>query len=193
VLGHEHLTKGQTDFKALLTKARALGPDFVYYGGTTATGGGLLRKQMGDAGLGATTFIGGDGISDAEFETVAGDASNGVYYSVAAPDTSKLPSAAAFIVDYRKRWNADVGAYSANAYAAANIEIAAIEKAITADGNKMPSRADVLANVAATENFASPIGSIGFDKDGDTTDPILSIYRIANKKPAFVDQIDLKP
>jgi branched-chain amino acid transport system substrate-binding protein len=192
VLGHEHLTKGQTDFKALLTKAHALGPDFIYYGGTTSTGGGLLRKQMADAGLGEAVFLGGDGISDAEFETVAGDAANGSYYSVAAPEVAKLPSAAAFIVAYRKRWNAEVGAYSANAYAAANVEIAAIEKAIAADGNKMPTRADVLAAVAATQGFSSPIGPIGFDKNGDTTNPILSIYRIANGKSVFVDQINLK-
>jgi branched-chain amino acid transport system substrate-binding protein len=176
-----------------LTKAQALGPDLVYYGGTTATGGGLLRKQMSDAGLGSVAFLGGDGISDAEFEKVAGDSANGSYFSVAAPETSKLPSAATFVAAYKKRWNSDVGPYSANAYAAAKIEIAAIEKAMAANGNKVPSRADVLANVAATSNFASPIGPIGFDKNGDTTNPILSIYKIAGGKPVFVDQINLKP
>jgi branched-chain amino acid transport system substrate-binding protein len=193
VLGHEHLTKGQTDYKALLTKAQALGPDLVYYGGTTATGGGLLRKQMSDAGLGSVAFLGGDGISDAEFVKVAGDSANGAYFSVAAPETSKLPSAATFVAAYKKRWNTDVGPYSANAYSAAKIEIAAIEKAMKANGNKVPSRADVLANVAATTNFPSPIGPIGFDKNGDTTNPILSIYKIVGGKSVFVDQINLKP
>jgi branched-chain amino acid transport system substrate-binding protein len=192
VLGHEHLTKGQTDFKALLTKASALGPDLVFYGGTTATGGGLLRKQMRDANMGSVPYLGGDGISDAEFEKVAGDAANGSYFSVAAPETSKLASANAFVAAYKKRWGTDVGPYSANAYAAANIEIAAIEKAIAAGNNQMPSRTDVLANVAKTAGFASPIGPIGFDKDGDTTNPILSIYRVAAGKPVFVAQINLK-
>jgi len=192
VLGHEHLTKGQTDFKALLTKVKALGPDLVYYGGTTATGGGLLRKQMPDAGLASVAYLGGDGISDAEFVKVAGDTANGAYFSVAAPETSKLPSAAAFVSAYKKRWGSDVGPYSANAYSAASIEIAAIEKALVADGNKMPTRAEVLKNVAATTNFPSPIGPIGFDKNGDTTNPILSIYRVSGGKPIFVDQINLK-
>jgi len=192
VLGHEHLTKGQTDFKALLTKAAALGPDVVFYGGTTATGGGLLRKQMSDANMGALPYLGGDGISDAEFVKVAGDAANGSYFSVAAPETSKLPSAASFIAAYKKRWGTDVGPYSANAYAAANIEIAAIEKGLAAAKNQLPARADVLALVAKTSAFPSPIGPIGFDKNGDTTNPILSIYRIAGGKPIFVDQINLK-
>jgi len=193
VIGHEHLTKGQTDFKALLTKAHALSPDLIYYGGTTATGGGLLRKQMRDGGFGTVAFLGGDGISDAEFEKSAGDAANGSYYSVAAPETAKLPSAAGFIVAYRKRWNAEVGAYSANAFSAANVVIAAIEKAIAANNDKAPSRADVLEQIAATKNFPSPIGPIGFDANGDTTNPILSIYRVENGKPTFVDQINLKP
>jgi branched-chain amino acid transport system substrate-binding protein len=192
VLGHEHLTKGQSDYKALLTKARALGPDLVFYGGTTVTGGGLLRKQMSDTGLGGVTFLGGDGISDSEFLKSAGDGANGVYYTVAAPETSKLASAAAFVAAYKRRWNADVGPYSANAYTAAEIEIAAIEKAAAAGGGKVPTREAVLKEVAATAHFASPIGTVGFDKNGDTTAPILSVYKIANGKANFVEQVLLK-
>ena len=82
VAGHEHITKGQTDYKALLTKAHALAPDFVFYGGTTSTGGGLLRKQMGDIAMGGLPYVGGDGISDQEFITTAGASANGTYYTV---------------------------------------------------------------------------------------------------------------
>ena len=66
--------------------------------------------------------------------------------------------------------------------------IAAIESAIKANGGKMPTRADVLKNVAATKDFASPIGTIGFDENGDTTAPILSLYKIAGGKAVFVNQ-----
>ncbi len=193
VLGHEHLTKGQTDYKALLTKAHALGPDMVFYGGTSVTGGGLLRKQMADVGMGTLPFFGGDGISDAEFLTTAGTSADGSYYTVAAPEASKLPSAKSFIAEYVKKYPGQaVGPYSANAYTIVAIEIAAIEKAIVADKNAMPTRAEVLANVAATKGFASPIGTVGFDADGDTTNPILSFYKIENGKAVFVDQITLK-
>ena len=189
VVGHEHLTKGQTDYKALLTKAHALGPDVVFYGGTTSTGGGQLRKQMSDAGLGDVTYIGGDGISDAEFLKVAGSTANGTYFTVAAPETSKLPTARTFIAAYRKRWKSDVGPYSANAYAATKIELAAIDKALAASNGGLPSRADVLKNVAATTGYATPIGSVGFDKNGDTTSGILSVYAVRDGKTAFVEQI----
>ena len=192
VIGHEHLTKGQTDYKALLTKAHALRPDVIFYGGTTSTGGGLLRKQMADAGLGKVAYIGGDGISDAEFLHTAGDAANGTYYTVAAPETSKLPTAKAFIAAYEKRFKSPVGPYSANAYTAAQIEIAAIVKALKANNDAMPTRAAVLANVAATKNFASPIGTVGFDSAGDTTNGILSLYKVENGKAVFVQQISMK-
>ena len=192
VLGHEHLTANQQDFKALLTKAKSLGPDLVFYGGTTSTGGGLVRKQMGDAGLGSTPYLGGDGISDPEFEKVAGDAANGAYMTTAAPDANKLPSAKAFVTAYKARFNGDVGPYSANAYSATKIEIAAIEKAIADNGGKMPPRADVLKYVAATKDFDSPIGKIGFDANGDTTAPILSLFHVVNGKPVTIDQITIK-
>ena len=192
VLGHEHLTKGQQDFKALLTKARSVRPDMVFYGGTTASGGGLLRRQMGDAGMAATPFVGGDGIADAEFLHSAGTLANGSYFTVAAPEASKLPAARAFLREYEARWKAPVGPYSANAYAVARLEIAAIEKAIVDGGGKPPTRAAVLRNVAATSHFASPIGPIGFDRNGDTTDPILTVYGVKGGRFVFVNQIDLR-
>ena len=192
VLGHEHLTKNQQDFKALLTKAHSLGPDFIYYGGTTVTGGGLLRKQMADAGMASVPYVGGDGISDPDFLKQAGSMANGSYYTVAAPETSKLAGAKDFVAAYKAKFKSDVGPYSANAYTAALIEIAAIEKAIQANGNKLPARLDVLKAVAATKDFASPIGQVGFDANGDTTAPILSIYKISGGKAQFLDQLNLK-
>lgn len=195
VLGHEHITGSQQDFKALLTKVHATGPDAVFFGGNTSTGGGLLRRQMGDVGMSATPFMGGDGISDTdEFVKIAGPtmASN-VYYSFAAPDADKLPSAQTFVKAYKARFHADVGPYSAPAFAATLIIIAAIEKAVKEDGGKMPTRAEVLKNIAATRDFPTPIGKIGFDANGDTTAPILTLKRlVAGGKSITVAQLTLK-
>jgi branched-chain amino acid transport system substrate-binding protein len=187
VLGHEHITKNQQDFKALLTKIRSVGPDAVFFGGTTASGGGLVRKQMPDVGLGSIAYIGGDGISDEEFIKQTGSAADNSYYTVAAPETSKLATAKTFIAAYKKRFGEEPGPYSANAYAAAQIIVAAIVKS-----GANPTRADVLKNVAATSSINTPIGTIGFDKNGDTTAPILSFYAIRGGKPQFVNQLNLK-
>ena len=187
VLGHEHLSKGQNDYKALLTKAHESLPDVIFFGGTTSTGGGLLRKQMGDAGMASVAYIGGDGIADAEFLKSAGTMANGTFMTVAAPDASHLPSAKTFVAEYEKRWSVPVGPYSASAFAATNVLIAAIEKAIAANGGKLPSRDAVLSNVAATQ-ATSPIGPVSFDRNGDTTNGVLSVYEVAGGKMNFVSQ-----
>jgi len=163
ILSHDHLARNTQDFKALLIKIAGAKPDFIFYGGVTSTGGGLIRKQMFDVGLGKTPFMGGDGISDAEFETTAGAMANGTYFSVAAPDATKLASAKDFVTAYQARFNSGVGAYSASGYTAAKILIAAIEKSINENGGKIPTRADVLKNVAAMKHLLSPIGSVLFD------------------------------
>ncbi|HEV2740266.1 MAG TPA: branched-chain amino acid ABC transporter substrate-binding protein [Candidatus Elarobacter sp.] len=192
VLGHEHITANQVDFKALLTKIKSQNPDIVFFGGNTSTGGGLIRRQMADVGMAKTPYLGGDGISDDEFETQAGSMANGAYMTTAAPDAAKLPSAKTFVDAYKARFKSDVGPYSANAYTAAKIEIAAIEKAVADAGGKMPTRADVLKNIAATTNFDSPIGKQGFDANGDTTAPILTLFKVQGGKRVTVDTIVVK-
>lgn len=179
VLGHDHLTKNQQDFKALLTKIKATNPQAVFYGGVTATGGGLLRKQMADAGMGSLPYIGGDGISDEEFLKVAGSEADNSYYTVAAPDVG-LPAAQAFNKAYQARFHQAPGAYSAAAYAAANVIINAI---VEASKSGSVTRAAVLKNVADTKNMPSPIGPVGFDKNGDATNGVISFYKISGTPP----------
>jgi branched-chain amino acid transport system substrate-binding protein len=193
ILGHDHLTKNQQDFKALLTRIKATNPDAVYFGGVTVTGGGLLRKQMADAGMSNVPYMGGDGISDEEFLKIAGPMANNSYYTVAAPDINRLPSAEAFIKDYKAKFHSDPGPYSANAYAAAQVIIHAIAEAAKADGGKVPTRAAVLKYVAATKDLPTPIGAVGFDKNGDTTNGVISYYKITSGKADFLSQISIKP
>jgi branched-chain amino acid transport system substrate-binding protein len=191
VLGHEHLAAHQQDFKSLLTKIAAAHPDLVFFGGVTTTGGALLRRQMPDAGLGTVPYFGGDGIASDDFLKTAGAAADGTYWTIAAPDVNRLASARTFIADYRKRFNAEPIGYSAAAYTAARIALAAIAKGIGSDGT-LPSRATVTANVAATKGFASPIGSVGFDANGDTTAPVLTLQNVKAGKVVTVDVYTVK-
>jgi len=189
ILGHEHLARNQQDFKALLTKVHAAAPDVVFFGGTTSSGGGLLRRQMGDVGMQRVPLIGGDGIADQEYLTTAGRMADGTYFTVATPDIAASPDARGFLSAYDERWKAPVGPYSANAYTAAAILIAAIDKAIVAAGGKMPTREAVRRLVAATAGFPSPIGEITFDRAGDITRDTLSLYRIENGRTELVSRV----
>lgn len=190
VLGRDHLARNTQDFKALLLKVAAAKPDVIFFGGVTSTGGGLIRKQMFDTGLGKVAYMGGDGLAD--LATVAAAQSDGSYYSLAAPNAMKLPSAQAFVKAYRAKYNSDIGPYSANAYAAAQVAADAIIRAIGSGKNgALPSRASVVSNVASTK-LNTPIGPISFDKNGDVTNPVLSLYGFKNGQPYFIRQIQLK-
>lgn len=190
VVAHDHLAKNTQDFKSLLLKVAAAKPDVVFFGGVTSTGGGLIRKQMFDAGLGKTPFFGGDGIAD--LATVAGKYSDGTYYTLAAPNAEKLPSAQALVKAYAAKYHTNIGPYSANAYAAAQVAIDAIARAAKANGNKPPSRAQVVAAIAQTSKLQTPIGSVSFDKNGDIENPVLSLYGFKNGEPAFINQLNLQ-
>ncbi len=121
----------QGDFTSLITQAKAAGPDYVFFGGVTATGGGLLRKQMIAQGLNVP-FGGGDGISDGaasvkgSFLNIAGDAGSvNTYMTVAA--THDIPNPDKFKADYKAMFNTDPGAYSASGYACAQIILEALK------------------------------------------------------------------
>lgn len=187
ILGHDHLAANTQDFKALLLKIAASKPDVIFYGGVTSTGGGMLRKQMSDTGLGNTPMLGGDGITD--LNTVAGNLADGAYYTVAAPNAEKLASAQAFVAGYQQRFHTQVGPYSANAYAATQVAIAAIAAAARA-AKGFPSRAAVVKAAALTD-LPTPIGRIRFDAHGDVLDPVVSLYTFKNGQPSFIQQFNL--
>ena len=169
------------DFSTQLTEAKGLGVDVVFFGGTSSNGGGIVKKQMATAGLSGVKFVGGDGIVDDEFFTEAGPTgAEGAYGSVAAPDPTKLSSAAKFVSDYKAAFGADPGAYSANAYDAMNILLQAIKKAITDNGGTLPStgsafREAVRKNMLQT-SYDGAIGHTSFDQNGDTSNVLLTIF-----------------
>jgi branched-chain amino acid transport system substrate-binding protein len=188
VLGHEHLSKGQQDFKSLLTKAKATNPEAIYYGGVTTTGGGLLRKQMKDVGMQNIPYIGGDGIEESEFLQQAGDMGPGSWATVAAPIADKLPEAQDFIKAYNAKYTDSkdkLGAYSASGYDAANIIVQAVE---SAGGD----RAKVRAYVAGLKDFKGALGTYGFDQNGDTTAKIISMWSIEGSAWVAKDQFVFK-
>jgi branched-chain amino acid transport system substrate-binding protein len=178
------------DFHSLLNRAKSLNADVVFYGGTTATGGGQIRKQM--KGILDVPLVAGDGISGNEFAKQAADNAGDSYFTVAGPYPQKLSTAQTFNADYKKEYSQDVGAYSAQAYDAAKIIIAALGRAIDDAGGNMPSRDQVTAQVAKTQGYKGVIGTTSFDANGDTTLKIITVYKWTSATDTggtFVDQV----
>jgi branched-chain amino acid transport system substrate-binding protein len=179
-----------SDFHSQLNRAKSLGADVIFFGGTTSDKGGQIRKQM--LGILDVPYVAGDGISGNQFAKDAGDNAHDSYFTVAGPYPQKLSTAATFVAAYKAEYGQDVGAYSAQAYDAANVIIAAIGRAIDDAGGNMPTRDQVTAQVAKTQNFHGTIGTTSFDTNGDTTLKIITVYKWATATDTggtFVDQV----
>ena len=105
-------------------------------------------------------------------------------------------SATSVIADFKKSFTGanDYGAYTMSAYDAANIEIAAIKKAI--DGGSDPKKVNafreaVRNNVAHTSNFQGVLGTTTFDSAGDTSAKIISVWAVKKEDAARVSKGDL--
>lgn len=181
VVGREGAPKGTTDYTAILTKFKEAGPDAVFYGGVTATGGGLVRKQMQQAGLdpAKVALLGGDGIQDGRgdvagsFINIAGAAAANSFSSVAA--IAEYPGKDDFNKKYKAAYNVDAGAYSASGYACAQVILQAIKTA-AAKGD-VTREAVRVAGTDANTTFETVLGPIKFDAVGDTNQRIISLYK----------------
>ena len=154
-------------------------PDSLFFGGVTANGGGLVRKQMPQAGLGAIPLLGGDGIQDqngsvaGSFINIAGTAAANSFSSVAA--IHDIPGAADFATKYTAEFKQDPGAYSASGYACAQVIIKAMADA-AAKGDV--TRESVRAGVTSGATFDTALGPVTFDAVGDTSQKIISLYKV---------------
>lgn len=192
LIGREHVLPMQFDFKPLLTKVAALHPQAVFFGGVTSTGGGLVRKQMRDVGLGNIPYLGGDGIDSPQFTNLAGAAADGTFYSIGSPEITRLPGARPFVEAFRKRYHATPDSYATGAYAGARVALEAIRALLAAHPGSAPSREAVRAAIAATRGVQTPIGTIAFDRNGDLLDPRMSMYAIVGGRSRFVSQTGVR-
>jgi len=170
-LPREKGTDKTTDWKAILTKLRGRNPDAVFYGGMDATGGPLL-KQGRELGIKAV-FSFGDGACTEEMAKLAGPAAEGLLCSQAG-----IPVAAAdkkFLEAYKKKFNADPILYAPFTYDAANLLIAAMQKANSADPAKYLPELQKISFTGAT-------GSISFDGKGDRKDAEMTIFTMKSGK-----------
>jgi branched-chain amino acid transport system substrate-binding protein len=171
VLPREKGTDKTTDWKAILTKLKGHAPDAIFYGGMDATGGPLI-KQGRELGITAV-FSFGDGACTDKMHELAGDAAEGLLCSQAGIP----PQAAskAFQEAYKKRFNAEPILYAPFTYDAANLLIAAMQKADSADPAKY------LPELAKIE-FKGATGPISFDAKGDRKDAEITIFTMKGGK-----------
>jgi branched-chain amino acid transport system substrate-binding protein len=172
-LSFDGVATGDKDFKALLTRLRSTNPEGIYFGGLYPECG-LLIKQGRELGLKAPFFSGDGSKTDGLFD-VAGDAAEDSYFTITGIPVEYLPSAKAFVEAYQKKFpGVALHPYDHFGYEAANVILAALEKAGT------PDRAKVM-EALRTIKFDGVLGMTSFDEKGDTNIKTITMTRVKNK------------
>jgi branched-chain amino acid transport system substrate-binding protein len=162
-------------------------PAVVYCGCDSETSANLPRdlRQLGYH----NPFMGGDALFNSAWLSTSkgagpGAANNDV--TSVGPDPSK--SAKSFVKGYRKMFpgfykNPGIQAYDAPAFDAAGIILNAIYDAAKAGKLKggMTSRRTAVVGYVHSIKFTGATGKTSFNRNGDTTNKIVSVYR-SNKK-----------
>lgn len=166
----EGINRGQRHFPETVKRIRELSPDLIYYGLIEAEGSAMAHDLR--AGGVMTPYLGADGLKPSRYLETPEVEVVGPYYTSAATDVRRRPSAADFRKAYAQRFPkfADYTVYTVEAYDAANVLIEALRRAGT------PDRQTVLREVARTKDYAGASGSITFAPDGERMDPVIDFY-----------------
>src|SRR5437868_10463978 len=163
---YEGVNLGEKDYSALVSKIKAAGADLVYWGGLH-TEGGLIVRQMRDQGVKAP-LMGGDGITDDEFASIAGPGAEGTLMTY-GPDPRNRPEAKDVVAKFRAK-NYEPQAYTLYSYAGVQVIKQAAEAAKSLDPKK------VAAQIYSGMKFKTVIGELSYDKKGDVTRIDYTVY-----------------
>jgi branched-chain amino acid transport system substrate-binding protein len=187
VVGHlDADLKTQPDTTPFLKGMKGVAAQAIYFAGFER--GCAIRAQMKsvfDSGE-STPFIGADGIAlDPVCVKEAGTNALGIYGTVPIAYADNLASAADTIRAFKVAYPGpgDYSPYTMAGYDAAAVVYAALDRAIQSAGGRLPTRAAVTAEVAATAGFSGVTGLLGFDSAGDTTNRVVSIFEAASSDP----------
>ncbi len=195
VLGRSSEPSTTTSYLSLLTQIASKNPDVIYFGGLDSTGGILIRQQMEQVpALKNLPFAGGDGLVTSTLSKTIGLNTGGpIYGTVATVDEAQVPSAQAFLNEYNSVYGAtNLGAYSAAGYDCANILIQAIKTALANGAHPPKDSSDAAgakvfrtAVISAIQgiNFNGVLGHQAFDQNGDTTNRVITVYKVGVNPP----------
>lgn len=171
IAAEERYSRGDIDFTAQLTRIRGSNPDALIDWSRYAEGA-LIARQVRQMQLNLPIY-GSDGLSPPAYLELAGEAANGVVYCTHfSPATATGPVAERFLAEIKAAYNKQGDATHAQAYDAATIAYAAIERAGSVDRK-------AIRDALRRTDFQSVRGPFKFDQTGDPT-LVTSMVRIVN-------------
>jgi branched-chain amino acid transport system substrate-binding protein len=174
VVAFDAVNPEEKDFTSELTKLKNLKPDATYWTAYYAAGGLLLKqfKQLGVPGA----FGVGDGSNDVTIIKIAGAENAEGMFTTTAPTPQFEPSAKDWIAQYKSRFNADPGPYSAISYDGMRLIADAIKRAGSTD------KAAIVKALAETKDFKTFAGPVSFTSSGEPTKSNFIVLVVKNGK-----------
>jgi branched-chain amino acid transport system substrate-binding protein len=174
VVIRDRLDPLNADYTAVLTKAKSVDVQGLYYGGDPGAGG-KLAKEAYDI-LPAIPKGGGDGVHTPDMLTGTGmPAIQGWYATSAAAHVLEEPAVQAWAKDYKAKMNQEPADYTVTYYDAASVAIDAIAR--VAKSGKPMTRENV-RDAIQSANLDTLQGNITFDANGDLKSKVVSIYQV---------------
>ena len=177
-----------TSYTSLESTIAASGADCVFLSATTESNAAALSTALGDA-LPQAKIFASDGVADSAYlEPASGGipfALDRRVYITLAPmaETDYPPAARAFFTAYRRAYGA-VQPYAIFGYAAMSLMLTAINRA-THHGRDEADRSAVLAEIFATRDRHSVLGTYSIKRNGDTTLRHYGAYRVRQGRLVF--------
>ena len=155
----ETFQKGQSDYKAQLTKIKGLSPDAVFCSALYEEGAVIL-SQARKTGI-KVPFVGGNGFNSPKVIEIAKEAAEGLVVATPWFAEKNDPKVKSFVARYEKAYGKKPDQFAAQAYDALHIMAEALKKAGKADRDKLR---DALAGI---RNFDGVLGRFSFDAERD--------------------------
>ena len=174
VLIRDRLDPLNADYTAVLTKAKSLGTEALYYGGDPLAGAKVV-KQSYDI-LPNIVKGGGDGVHTPDMLTGGGmPAIQGWYATSAAAHVLDDADVRPWVERFVAKTGKQPADYSITYYDATQVILDAIERVAKSD--KPMNRANVRDAIAST-NIKVLQGDVSFDANGDMKSKIVSIFQV---------------
>lgn len=176
-VGADSISVGEKDFSAVLTRAKATSPDFIFFGGVT-TESALLRRQSQQLDM-KSMFYTGSGTMSPTFVSIAGSAADGTFAYFYGLPYQSYPGGKAFVENYHKAgYSKPYETYGIWAYAA----IQALAQAIrNAQAHGRLNRRGVIDELK-TDTFKTALGDVSFPKPGDIKQRVMGYYEVIDGK-----------
>jgi branched-chain amino acid transport system substrate-binding protein len=170
------------DYTLLLHQAHDAGAEAVFAGGSIYRPLCLIRAAMSGVFPADAYMLSSDWVTDTACAVEVGQGAGDHFLAMVS---SSQPAPTNKVSQEFKTHGILPTTYSFGAYDCAQIIMDAIDRAIQADGGKLPTRREVLDAVAATHDFVGTTGTFTFQPNGDAVNPAISVYQLKNGKWTF--------